>query len=374
MIIWTARKKLREMLTSTNIEKHKAFWKGEGPSLILVPAARKMDEVWHEQIYDTRGYRQRFYSPEKMWEAEMERARPVLDWPTDGIATVRPNLGTIFIPTMAGQSYHVQDGQMPWAGEPLEADMIRASREVDVSKTELMLLAAEFYRIHSARVDEGVAAYHPNTEGVFDIAHLLYGDRIFYELADKNKAEWVEELLEICLNLYVNTSRYLKTLLAEETVSMVHGLGTEQGVYFPHAGVSMSEDTATLISPAMIQQFILPIVERAAKPFGGAFVHYCGQHKVLFEELCRMECVRAIDLGNPEMYDTRWLLERCAETGTVLYSRLAAEPQEKWEVYVRRVARIVRETGARCILRPLSFPETREQCAAMQALWHELTV
>jgi hypothetical protein len=63
-----------------------------------------------------------------------------------------------------------------------------------------------------------------------------------------------------------------------------------------------------------------------------------------------MEEVRAIDLGNPEMYDTRWILERCAATNTVLYSRLAAEPDEYWESYTRRIAALARETGARVIL------------------------
>jgi len=354
------------MLTSANMEKQKAFWNDEGPCLILVPTAQM-------ELYDTRGYRQRFYAPEKMWKAEMKRARPVLDWPTDGIPTVRPNLGTIFIPTMAGQGYQIREGQMPWPGEPLEPERIRASRQVDVAKTELMQLAAEFYRIHSSRDSKGVVAYHPDTQGVFDIAHLLYGEAIFYDLMDEEKTSWVDELLDICLDLYVRVSWHLKELLGEDSSSMIHGHGTPQGVYFPHAGVRMSEDTATLISPAMNERFILPAIERVAELFGGAFVHYCGQHEALFEQLCRMECIRAIDLGNPEMYDTRWLLERCAETGTVLYSRVAAELGEKWEAYTRRVGSLVKETGARCILRPVVFPKLREDCADMRDHWHELT-
>jgi len=124
----------------------------------------------------------------------------------------------------------------------------------------------------------------------------------------------------------------------------------------------------------MIERFILPLIEQATEPFGGAFVHYCGRHEAFFGQLCRLECVRAIDLGNPEMYDTRWLLQNCAETNTVLHSRIAAEPGEDWDAYTRRVAGLVKETGARCILRPLVFPDTREECASMQELWHELTV
>ena len=83
--------------------------------------------------------------------------------------------------------------------------------------------------------------------------------------------------------------------------------------------------------------------------------------------------VRAIDLGNPEMYDTRSVLERCAASGTVLYSRLAAEAGEDWQTYVRRLAGLVRQTGARVMLRPVVFPDDRAECAAMRDLWHELT-
>ena len=52
-------------------------------------------------------------------------ARRVLEWPTDGIATVRPNLGVTFIPAMAGVGCQVQEGAMPWPGGALGRDTIR---------------------------------------------------------------------------------------------------------------------------------------------------------------------------------------------------------------------------------------------------------
>jgi hypothetical protein len=365
------------MTTAEKIEKHKAFWRGEGPSLILVPPGRDMNEIWQVQIYDTSEYRERFYNPQKMWEAEMERARPVIDWPTDGIPTIRPNLGVIFVPSMAGQSYEMREGQMPWCGEPLSLDKIRASRKVDVTEAELMRLAAEFYRIHSEREEGEVAAYQADTQGIFDIVHLLYGDAIFYDIMDNKKAGWINEVLDICLDLMVRAARYVKKCIGEGKSWMIHGHGTEQGVYFANAGLRISEDSPAMISPEMIDRFVIPRIERCAVEFGGVFMHYCGKHEYFFGRLCRCEGVRAIDLGNPEMYDTRRLFELCAETNTVLYSRVAAEEKEKsardWEGYVRRLARLVKDTGARCILRPLAFPESREECAAMLNLWHELT-
>jgi hypothetical protein len=177
---------------------------------MLTPPGRDMGEMWQVQIYDTGGYRERFYNPGQMWENEMARARPVLDWPTDGIPTVRPNLGVVFVPSMAGQRYEIREGLMPWCGEPLSPEQIRAARDVDVAQTELMWLAAEFYRIHRERGDGEVAAYQADTQGIFDIAHLLYGDTIFYDIMDKNKTAWMKELVQICLNLMVRAVRHVK--------------------------------------------------------------------------------------------------------------------------------------------------------------------
>ena len=361
------RKKEKLPVPDTRKALHEAFWRGEGPSLILIPAG-------DVPLYETTDYRARFYDPVKMWEAEIERARAVIDWPTDGIPTVRPNLGTIFVPALAGQEYIVRDGQMPWVGKPLPREAIRAARGVRIAEAQLMCLAEAFYRIHATSGETHVAAYHPDTQGVFDIAHMLYGDDIFLDMMGPETEAWISELLEISLDLMVEAIRCVKRLLGEPDEVMVHGHATPQGVYFSNAGIRISEDTATLISPRSIERFVLPMIEKAASLFGGAFVHYCGLHPAFFEMLCRMPCVCAIDLGNPEMYDTRRLLEQCAKTGTVLCSRVAAEPGERWDAYTRRLAGLVRETGARCILRPLVYPQTREECLEMKEIWHDLTV
>ncbi|MHC4574114.1 MAG: hypothetical protein ACYS76_08280 [Planctomycetota bacterium] len=187
----------------------------------------------------------------------------------------------------------------------------------------------------------------------------------------------MKELVQICLNLMVRAVRHVKQLIGEGENWMVHGHGTEQGVYFPSVGIRISEDSPAMISPEQIDRFVIGPIEWCAKEFGGAFMHYCGKHEYFFEWLCRCDGVKAIDLGNPESYDTRRLFELCAETKTVLYSRVAADEKDKskedWESYVRRLAELVKDTGARCILRPLVFPQGRDECAAMLDLWHELT-
>lgn len=349
------------------IQQHRNFWAGQGPSLLLL-------EAEDQPLYDTADYRRRFLNPQLMWEAEMRRARAILDWPTDGIPTVRPNLGVVFVPAVAGQSYQVHDGQMPWPGSPLARRALQAIPSVDVAAAELTRRAEEFYRIHRERGGQDVAAYQPDTQGVFDVAHLLRGDGILTAMAgDEAEQAEVLDTLEICLDLYVKVVRQVKSLFGESRESMVHGHGTAQGVFFPHAGTRVSEDTATLLSPAMIDRFVMPYVERAMAPFEGGFLHFCGLHMPFFERLCKSERVRAIDLGNPEKYEARWLLERCADTGTVLYSRLPAQEGETGPAYVARIATLVRQAHARVILRATVRPRSRDEALAMLDQWHERT-
>jgi hypothetical protein len=349
------------------IASHRSFWRGEGPSLLLVPPDS-------DPLYDTNDYARRFADPQRMWESEIRRAESMVGWPTDGIPTVRPNLGVIFVPSIAGQGYELKDDQMPWPGAPLPIEAIRAACGVKVAEADLMRRAEAFYRIHRERGAAGIAPYHADTQGVFDIAHLLYGDGIFTAMAGAtSEQEEVLEVLEISLDLYLKATARLKELLGEPAQTMIHGHGTSQGVFFPQGGARAAEDTAILLSPAMIARFILPFIRRSLAPFGGGFVHYCGLHRPFFEALCTCPEVLAIDLGNPEKYDPRWALERCAASGTVFYSRLPALEGEDALAYVRRLGALVRETGARAILRSTVQPRDRAEATDMLALWHELT-
>ena len=358
---------MRGTLIQEKIASHRKFWNGEGPSLLLISPESG-------PLYDTADYAQRFADPQQMWESEIRRAQPILDWPTDGIPTVRPNLGVVFVPSIAGQGYELKDDQMPWPGEPLTMDTIRAARRVAVADSNLMRRAEAFYRIHREHGSADIAAYHADTQGVFDIAHLLYGDEILTAMAGTPAEQaQVFELLEISLDLYLKATRRLKDLLGEPAGIMIHGHGTSQGAFFPKGGARAAEDTAILLSPAMIRHFVMPFLRRSLASFGGGFVHYCGLHRPLFEDLCQCPEVLAIDLGNPEKYDVHWVLERCAASGTVLYSRLPALEGEEPLAYVRRLGTLVRETRARAILRATVQAGGRAEASEMLAMWHELT-
>ncbi len=209
------------------IERHRAFWEGKGPSLILIPA-------FTGPQYDTDDYPERFENPQLMWEAEMRRARTIVDWPTDGIPTVRPNLGVIFIPGIVGQNFEVKPEQMPWPGDPLSREEIRRFLSQDIETGEMMARARRFYEIHRASGEKEVLAYQPDTQGIFSLAHLFYGDKIFTDLAED--PGWVRELMDITATVHYEVVRALKTCLGEADGEMAHGHSSPNGVYFPNAG------------------------------------------------------------------------------------------------------------------------------------------
>ena len=352
--------------TETKKKLHRDFWDNKCSCLIFTPPS--LDD---NALYDMSGYEQRFRCPQEMYNSEIERASAVIDWPTDGIPAIRPNLGTIFVPAIAGQGYRIRDGQMPWSSDHFSVEQIKAVKDINIEEAQILDVALEFYNIHNSKRLEEIVAYHPDTQGVYDILHLLRGNELFYEMA--THVTQTKELLKILTALYVEVTQSVKNRMSEYAHEMVHGHGTQQGLYFPHAGVRLSEDSATLLSPAMIDEFVIPYMEQAAKPFGGAFVHFCGKHEYLYEKIVNCDFVKAVDLGNPEMYETTWLLDKCAETNTVFYGKLASEGNEGWQDYITRLSNIIKKTGAKCVLRPMVFPESYEGCQEMQTMWHELT-
>ena len=132
---------------------------------------------------------------------------------------------------MAGQGFQTPRNSMPWPGDPLSIEMIRAISESRLENSNVFRLAADFYGLHHQYHSPDIASYLPDTQGVFDIAHLLYGDEIFYSIFDSEPGSFMTELMEISLSIYLKSTKILKSTMHEDLQTMIHGHGTEQGLF-----------------------------------------------------------------------------------------------------------------------------------------------
>jgi hypothetical protein len=351
------------------------FWKGKGPCPILFSEphlAKGKPYIRHDLVQQHR-------DAEKQLEERLLEIEPHLQLIDDGIPTVRSDLGTTLLPSALGLRIEVQPELHPWLTEhlsPEQYEELEIPRDPqDLLKNEV-LFSRQFYNLFKRRQEEGripaeLYPYVPDTQGIFDLSHLIVGTDLLYMLSDRE--EQVLAIQEHSLQLFLSATRLFKELLGEQSASMVHGHGMPIGVWFPDTGARISEDSATLISDDMIRTFCLPFIRRAAEPFGRLFLHYCGHHPGFLKMVCEMPEISTLNLGNPEMYDLEELFARCGRSNTVYFGHLPLLEGEDGESYLERLADLCGRHNARLILVSGYYPGGPEEKAALVACWHRLT-
>lgn len=297
----------------------------------------------------------------------------IVQYYDDGIPTLRPDLGTTLIPSSFGLELFMQENAHPALKQhlPLEEfpDLIRNWKQEDLLRGEIPLALEYLSGLEDRHND--FRLYVPDTQGVFDLAHLLLGDDIFYVLMDNEKL--AVKILDFCREVFIKATMLFKTHLGETAASMFHGHGMLRGIWFPHCGARISEDSCTLLSPSQIEKFCLPQIRKALSPFGTGFLHFCGHRLDFLEMVCRLSEVSVINLGNPEKFVIEDLFRICGTTGTVLFQHFNKNSDENAFDFLDRVAELCSKYHTKCILIYPDPPQDREMQKQIVKYWHKLT-
>lgn len=312
------------------------FWR---PQNISVPG----------KTYDMK---EQFYDKEKMLYAHLEEIEKCAENAFDALLCLRPNFGTIFIPSMFGLKYELPKDTFAWLTSHLTKDEIKKFKIPHLGEVDTMKRAIEYLQFFKEELPEWIQVYLPDTLGPFEIAHSVYGDNIFYEIYDDPK--FVHYLLGLCTELYIQVTEKLKKVIGEERESCYHGHALVRGIYMRNGGVRISEDSATLLSSEHIDEFVIPYDKKALRAFGGGFVHYCGKHEYLLEAYLQLEEVRAINLGNPEMYKFNPTMQKFLSYGKCYFGLWPKKDKETLEEYIRRMKEFT-DSGTRGLI--LHFDE-----------------
>ena len=295
------------------------FWK---PQHVSVPG-------------ETFDMEEQFFNKEKMLYGHLEEIERCAENAFDAPICIRPNFGTIFIPAMFGLKYKVPKDTFAWLTSRLSKEEIRKFNFPNLDKIDMLKKSIEYIKFFKETLPEWIHVYLPDTLGPFEIAHAVYGNNIFYDLYDDSK--FVHYLLSLCTDIYIQITEKLKEVLGEEKTNCFHGHALSRGIYMRNGGTRISEDSATLISPQQIDEFVIPYDQKALEALGGGFIHFCGKNEYLLESYLKLNKVRAVNLGNPEMYNFDVIMQKFIDYKKCYFGLWHRQDGENLEKYIKRI-------------------------------------
>jgi hypothetical protein len=311
-------------------------------------------------------YRESFFDPEKMAISQAADALARARSGSDAQPTIRPNTGVGTVISVFGLSQEILPDAMPWPKEHLSKEQIADLEPIeDVSNVELMVhikKIVEFYQTHLPEFPITVF----DTQGPFDIAHLVRGDQIFYDFHDD--VGFLRHLMELSTNAYIRAAEYAKKLIGEVPNQAYH-----TGMFLSAAGVRVCEDTSVLIGPRELEQFVLPYTHRVMDYFGGGYVHYCGRNDHLLDMIIeQMPACRYLNLGNPDLHDIVDVIRRLSRAGKVYCGGIHRQKGETLEAYFRRLLSALDGKRFGLILVAKLTPEESAEPQSVIDLYHRL--
>ncbi|MEA4823468.1 MAG: uroporphyrinogen decarboxylase family protein [Clostridiaceae bacterium] len=254
--------------------------------------------------------------------------------------SVRANMGCGIYATLLGVRQELYDDKMPWVQERLPRETIEKLepgqlRVPDDSATEFGAGLAAMRYMAKAIEGTGGMVYPLDLQSPFSLAHLCYGDDIFYEVYDD--PEFVAHLCELTLEAVVLGFDACLAVSPESERYVAH----YNNLVIPRdmGGVKLSEDTSTLLSDPLLREFTEPYMNRLFERFGGGYVHYCGQNAHLYDMVLRTPKAWGLNFGNPEMHDMPKVLSDLAKANKIYYGGLPmvnpSAPYADFERYLR---------------------------------------
>lgn len=230
---------------------------------------------------------------------------------------IRTNYGTVILPSVFGASYQLTETSLPWAHpvssrQAIEALVERGVPDLDAGLGARCFETARYYQQVLAdypRLERAISVYHPDLQGPFDVAHLIWGPDIFYALYDCPAL--VHDLLRLVVRTYKLWMRRWKALTGESNSFTTHWNLHIKG------GIMLRDDTAVMLSPDHYEEFVKPYDQELLDEFGGC-IHYCGRGDSFIASMCASRNLFGVNASQPELNDIELLIQSALEYRLVL--------------------------------------------------------
>lgn len=167
-------------------------------------------------------------------------------------------------------------------------------------------MCAEIFKNYP-KIQRYVSIFHPDTQGPLDIAELLWGSEMFYEMYDD--PDFVHGVLRLITDTYKAFLDRWYTIIPR-----TEGISTHWN--WMHAGtIMLRNDSAMNLSPEMYSEFAFPYDNELLNYYGGGCVHYCGRGDHYIRILCGAPLLKGINLSQPHLNDMDEIFSAVRDNG-----------------------------------------------------------
>jgi hypothetical protein len=230
---------------------------------------------------------------------------------------MRTNYGTVILPTVFGAGYQLTETSLPWVhhldGRDKIAELVdRGIPDLDAGLGGTCFETLRYYQEVLAgypNLERAISIYHPDLQGPFDVAHLIWGPDILYGLYDC--PDLVHALLRLVIETYRLWMHKWKALVREANDFTTHWN------YYIKGGIMLRDDTPVMLSPDHYEEFVKPYDQALLDEFGGC-IHYCGKGDRFIASMCRSANLYGVNASQPELNDVGLLIESAHSNRLVL--------------------------------------------------------
>ena len=176
------------------------------------------------------------------------------------------------------------------------------------------------------KIQKYVEVYHPDTQGPLDIAELLWGGEMFYEMYDD------PDLIHAVMRLITDTykafmDKWYEIIPKREEITVHWGV-MHRGTIF------LRLDSGMNLSPEFYDEYSKPYDRELLDYYGGGCMHFCGRGDHYIPSLCEIESLYGINLSQPHLNDMDVILNTvCNKEKRILMlpnaAHYAAQPYMK---------------------------------------------
>ena len=279
----------------------KDFWDGKFAGQVFTPKRKSITppgvKLQNVHINDA------LHDTELMLDFELEGLSKKLSRPSDALG-VRANYGTGIMTSLFGAPIFEmprENKTLPTTRSFNDSDKIREILDSGIPSLtagfggDVLSFGERCSEIFDKypKIKKYVKIYHPDTQGPLDIAELLWGSEMFYEMYDD--PDFVHDTLRLITDTYKAFLDKWYTIVPKEKELSVHWAHMHRG------NIMIRLDSAMNLSCDFYNEFSKPYDRELFDYFGGGCLHFCGRGDHYIESACEIESLYGFNLSQPHL-------------------------------------------------------------------------